>query len=72
MGLKHAFPQKYTWALRESKLLMNLCRNSCGAMTWTSLMNEGGKHPSEMHGTTKRSGATMNGLCIVGSSGLGT
>jgi len=72
MGLKHAFPQKSTWALRESKLLMNLCRNSCGAMTWTSLTNEGGKHPSEMHDTTKRSGATMNGLCIVGSSGLGT
>jgi len=71
-GAEPAFPQKSTWALRESELLMNLYRNKCGATTWTSLINEGGKHPSEMHGTTKRSGATMNGLCIVGSSRLGT
>src|SRR6185295_19127371 len=71
-GLKHAFPQKFTWAHHGSKLLMSPCRNSCGATMWTSLMNEGGEQQSEMHATTRRSGAIINGLCIVGSSGLAT
>jgi hypothetical protein len=38
----------------------------------TSSMSVDGKRPSEMHGTTKRSGATTNGSCIVVSSGSGT
>jgi transposase InsO family protein len=40
--------------------------------TWTSSTNIDGERRSEMHGTTKRSGATTNGLCIVGSSGSRT
>jgi len=40
--------------------------------TWTFLMKGGGELQSKMHGTTMRSGAITNGLCIVGSSGLGT
>jgi hypothetical protein len=32
----------------------------------------GGEQQSEMHGTTRRSGATTNGSCIVGSLKSGT
>jgi hypothetical protein len=71
-GLKPVFPRKSLWARRGSSLLMNLCRNSYGVRTWTSSTNVGGEQQSEMHGTTKRSGATTSGLCIVGSSGSGT
>jgi hypothetical protein len=40
--------------------------------TWTSSTNIDGERRSKMHGTTKRSGATISGLCIVGSSGSRT
>ena len=70
--LKHAFPRKFTWAHHGSRLLTNPCRNSCGAMMWTSLMKEGGEQQSEMQATTRRSGAIINGSCTVGSSGLVT
>src|SRR6185503_8411495 len=71
-GLKHAFPQKFTWAHHGSRLLTNPCRSSCGETTWTSLTNEYGEQQSETHATTRRSGAITNGLCTVGSSGLAT
>src|SRR6185437_1969377 len=71
-GLKHAFPQKFTWAHHGSRLLTSPCRNNCGATMWTSLTNEGGEQQSEMHATTRRSGAIINGSCTVGSSGLAT
>ena len=69
MGPKHAFPRKSTWVLHESKLLMNPYRKNYGTVTWTSLMNDGGEQQSKMHVTTRCSGAIINGLCIVGSSG---
>jgi hypothetical protein len=68
-GPKPAFPRKSLWAPHESSLLMSLCRNSYDVRTWTSSTSADGKRRSEMHGTTKRSGATTNSLCIVGSSG---
>jgi hypothetical protein len=71
-GLKPTFPQKPLWAPHGSSILTSLCRNSCGVRTWTSSMNADGKRRSEMHGTTKRSGATASGSCIVWSSGSGT
>jgi hypothetical protein len=71
-GPKPVFPRKSLWAPHESSLSMSLCRNSYGVRTWTSSMNADGKRRSEMHGTTKCSGATTNDLCIVGSSGSGT
>jgi hypothetical protein len=71
-GAKACLPQKSLWAPHESSLSMSLCRNSYSVRTWTSSTNVDGKRRSEMHGTTKRSGATTNGLCIVGSSGSGT
>jgi hypothetical protein len=71
-GPKPSFPRKSLWAPHESSLSMSLCRNSYGVRTWTSSMNADGKRQSEMHGTTKRSSATTNGLCIVGSLGSGT
>ena len=71
-GLKHAFPQKFTWAHHGSRLLTNSCRNNCGVTMWTSLMNEGGEQQSEMHATTRCSSAIINCSCTVGSSGLGT
>jgi hypothetical protein len=71
-GLKPVFPQKSLWARHESNLSMNLCRNNYGVRTWTSSMNVDGEQRSEMHCTTKRSGATTSGLCIVGSLGSGT
>jgi hypothetical protein len=51
---------------------MRICRNSSIAKMWTSSTSVDGDQQSEMHGTAKRSGATTNGLCIVGSSGSGT
>jgi hypothetical protein len=71
-GPKPAFPQKSLWAPHGSSRLMSLCRNSYGVKTWTSSTSADGKRRSKMHGTTKRSGATTNGSCIVGSSGSGT
>jgi hypothetical protein len=71
-GPKPAFPRKSLWAPHVSRISMSLCRNSCDVKTWTSSTSAGGKRQSEMHGTTKRSGATTNGSCIVGSSGSGT
>src|SRR6185437_2350204 len=71
-GLKHAFPRKFTWAHHGSMLLTNPCRNNCGVTMWTSLTNEGREQQSEMHATTRRPGAIINGSCTVGSSGLAT
>jgi hypothetical protein len=71
-GPKHAFPRRSPWAFYESKLLMRTCRNNSVAKTWTSSTSEDGEQQSETHGTTKRSGAIINGSCIVGSSGSGT
>jgi hypothetical protein len=53
-------------------ILTSLCRNSCGVRTWTSSTGTGGKRRPAMHDTTKCSGATASGSCIVGSSGSGT
>jgi hypothetical protein len=71
-GAEACLPQKSLWARHGSSLSMNLCRNNHGVRTWISSTNVDGERRSEMHGTTKRSGATTNGLCIVGSSGSGT
>src|SRR6185503_10875322 len=59
-------------AVASRVLLTNPCRSSCGVTTWTSLTSEGGEQQSEMHSTTRRSGAIINGSCTVGSSGLAT
>jgi hypothetical protein len=72
MGPKPAFPRKSLWAPHGSKLSMILCRNIYDMRTWTSSTSADGERRSEMHGTTKRSGAITNGSCIVGSSGSGT
>jgi hypothetical protein len=71
MGPKHAFLQKSLWAPHVSRLSMSLCRKSYNERMWTSSTSADGKRRSKMHGTTKRSGATTNGSCIVGSSGSG-
>jgi hypothetical protein len=39
---------------------------------WTSSTSTGGKQQFEMHDTTRRSDATTNGSCIVGSLRWGT
>lgn len=70
-GLKHAFPRKSPWALHEFKLSMNPCRNRYDVKTWISSMSTDGGLQSEMHAITRRSGATISGLCIVGISGSG-
>jgi hypothetical protein len=54
------------------KIIMGSPRNSYGVRTWTSSTSADGERQSEMDGTTRRSGATTNGSCIVGSSGSGT
>jgi hypothetical protein len=71
-GAKACLPRKPLWAPHGSRLSMSLCRKSYNERTWTSSTSADGKQQSEMHGTTKRSGATTNGSCIVGSSGSGT
>jgi hypothetical protein len=71
-GLKPAFPRKSLWAPHRSSCLMSLCRNSYIVRMWTSSTSADGKRRSEMHGTTRCSGATTNGSCIVGSSRSGT
>jgi transposase InsO family protein len=71
-GPKSAFPRKSLWAPHGSRLSMSLCRNNYDVRMWTSSTSADGKQQSEMHGTTKRSGATTDGSCIVGSSGSGT
>jgi hypothetical protein len=71
-GPKPVFPRKSLWAPHGSTRLMSLCRNNYSVKTWTSSMSADGKRRSEIHGTTKLSGATINGSCIVGSSGSGT
>jgi hypothetical protein len=71
-GAETCLPRKLLWAPRGSKLSMSLCRNSYGVRMWTSSTSADGKRRSEMHGTTRRSGATTNDSCIVGSSGSGT
>jgi hypothetical protein len=52
--------------------LMSLCRNNYGVKARTPPTTADGERRSEMHGTTKRSGATTSGSCIVGSPGSGT
>ena len=71
-GPKPAFPRKSLWAPHGPSRLMSQRRNNCSARMWTSSMSTGGEQQSEMHGTTRRSGATTNGSCVVGSSGSGT
>jgi hypothetical protein len=71
-GPKPVFPWKSLWAPHGSTRLMSLCRNNYGMRTWTSSTSADGKRRYEMHGTTKRSGATINGSGIVGSSGSRT
>jgi hypothetical protein len=39
---------------------------------WTPSTSADGKRQPEMHDTTKRSGATTSGSCIVKNSGSGT
>jgi hypothetical protein len=58
---KACLPLKSLWAPHESRLSMGLCRKSYDERTWTSSTSTDGKRRSEMHGTTKRSGATTNG-----------
>jgi transposase InsO family protein len=71
-GAEACLPPRLPWALCESGLLMRECRNRSVAKMWTSSTSADGEQQSETHGTTKRSGATTNGLCAVGSSGSGT
>jgi hypothetical protein len=65
-------PRKSLWAPHRSSRLMSLCRNNYSVRMWTSSTSTDGERRSEMHGTTKHSGATTNSSCIVGSSGSGT
>jgi hypothetical protein len=69
-GLKPAFPRKPLWAPHGSSILTNLCRNSCDVRMWTSPTNTDGKQRPEMHDTTKRSGATASGSCMVRDHGV--
>jgi hypothetical protein len=71
-GAEACLPSEILMGPHGFSRLMSLCRNSYGVRTGTSSTSTGGKRRSEMHGTTKRSGATIIGLCIVGSSGSGT
>jgi hypothetical protein len=71
IGPKPAFPRKSLWAPHGSNLSMSLCRNRYRVRTWTSSTNIDGERRSEMNGTTRRSGATTNGSCIVGAHGRG-
>jgi hypothetical protein len=71
-GPKPAFHRKSLWAPHASRLSMSLCRNNYDMRTWTSSTSADGKQQSGMHGTTKRSGVTTSGSCIVGSSESGT
>jgi hypothetical protein len=71
-GAEACLPRKLLWAPHGSSLSLSLCRNSYGMRRWTSSMSTDGERRSKMHGTTRRSGATTNGSCIVGSSGSGT
>jgi hypothetical protein len=71
-GPKPAFPRKSLWALRGPSRSMSLRRNSYDAKTWTSSTSTGGEQKSKTHGTTRRSGATTSGSCIVGSLKSGT
>jgi hypothetical protein len=71
-GAESCLPQKSLWAPHGSRRSMSLCGNNYGMKMWTSSTSVDGRRRSEMHGTTKRSGATTNGSCVVGSSGSGT
>jgi hypothetical protein len=71
-GAEARRPWKSLWAPHGSSRSMSLCRNNYGVRTWTSSTSVDGERRSEMHGTTKRSGATTSDSCIIGSSGLGT
>jgi hypothetical protein len=71
-GAEACLPRKPLWAPHGSSILTSLCRNSCGVRMWTPSTNADGKRQPEMHDTTKRSGATASGSCIVGNSGSGT
>jgi hypothetical protein len=71
-GAEACLPQKSLWAPHGPSHLMSLRRNSYDARMWTSSTSTGGEQQSEMHGTTRRSGATTNSSCIVGSLKSGT
>jgi hypothetical protein len=71
-GAEACLPPKIIMGSPRSSRLMNLHRNSYVVRMWTSSTSTGGKQQSEMHGTTRRSGATTNGSYIVGSSRSGT
>jgi hypothetical protein len=71
-GAEACLPSEIIMGSHGSRPSMSLCMDSCGVKTWTSSTSVDGKWPSGMHGTTKRSVATTNGSCIVGSSGSGT
>jgi transposase InsO family protein len=72
MGPKPAFPRKSLWAPHGPSHLMSLHRNNYDARMWSSSTSTGGEQQSETNGTTRRSGATTNGSCIVGSLKSGT
>ena len=71
-GAEACLPPEIIMGSHGSSLSMSLCRNNYDVRTWTSSTNADGKRRSEMHVTTKRSGATASGSCIIGSSGSGT
>jgi hypothetical protein len=71
-GAEACLPPEIIMALRGPSRSMSLRRNSYDAKTWTSSTSTGGEQQSEMHDTTRRSGATTSGSCIVGSLKLGT
>jgi hypothetical protein len=71
-GAEACLPRKSLWALRGPSRSMSLRRNNYDAKTWTSSTSTDGEQQSETHGTTRRSGATTRGSCIVGSLKSGT
>jgi hypothetical protein len=68
MGLKLLSAQRSPWSPPVFRHTTKPCRTSSGQMLLTLSMKEDGKQLSEMHDTSRRSGATTSGLCIVGSS----
>jgi hypothetical protein len=69
-GTEACLPPKTLWAPHGSSILTSLCRNSHGVRTWTSPTNADGKRRPEMYDTTKRSGATASGSCMVRDLGV--
>ena len=69
-GPKPAFPRKPFWTPHGSSLLISLCRNGCGARTWTPSTNTDSRRWSEVHVATRRPGAIANSLCISRELGV--